>query len=83
MLVGILIGVALLVPTQISPMEYLSHYVGQLVALDIMASYRIHRQLSELTKTGIRQPRYLWAKLQLYHALLSGGTQDGQRRHSN
>jgi hypothetical protein len=71
MLVGIFTGVALLVPTQISPMEYVSHHVGRLMLLALTASYWIHRQLSELTSTGIRQPNYLWAKLQLYHALLS------------
>jgi hypothetical protein len=41
-LVGIFIGVALLVLTQISPMEYLSHHVGRLMALAIMASSGIY-----------------------------------------
>ena len=45
MLVVIFIGVALIVPTQISPLEYLRQQAGRLLVVGITASYWIYRQL--------------------------------------
>ena len=59
MLVGIFIGVALIVPTHISPLEYVGQQAGQLIVLGITASYWIHRQLSELALTGTELSRHI------------------------
>ena len=59
MLVGIFIGVSLIVPTQISPPEYLRQQAGQLLVVGITASYWIYRQLFELALTGTENSRHI------------------------
>ena len=83
LLVGIFIGVALIVPTQSSPMEYFRQQAGRLLVVGITAFYWIYRQLVELAHSGPERYRHIWARMQVYRVLLGTGTQDAQRRHSN
>ena len=83
LLVGIFIGVALIVPTQFSPVDYFRQQAGRLLAVGITTVYWIYRQLLELAHSGPERYRHTWARLQVYRVLLSTGAEDVQRRHSN
>ena len=83
MLVGIFIGVALIVPTQTSPMDYCRQQAGRLFIVGLMTMYWISRQLLALAHSGPERYRYILARLQVYRVLLGTGTEDVQRRHSN
>ena len=83
MLVGIFSGVALIVPTQISPLEYLRQQAGRLLVVGLTASYWIYKQLFELALTGAERSRHIWARMQIYQVLMGTRTQDAQRQHSN
>ena len=78
MLVGIFIGVALIVPTQISPSEYFRQQAERLLVVGITASYWIYRQLFELALTGTERSQHIWARMQVYRVLMVTGTQDAQ-----
>ena len=66
MLVGIFIGVALIVPTQTSPMDYCRQQAGRLFIVGIMTMYWISRQLLALAHSGPERYRYILARLQVY-----------------